>query len=222
MTSSFSKRVKNPSVALQATEQPLHFVAPLVHFLVVLPRIDPIGLGWNHRHEAKIERQLAGFIAFVSAIHQQMNRPLHWPQVFKQRAACGCVMCVARRQSERDGCSSICGNHMNFWCSIRRAISRWIVGRFFNAPVPSGCTLMLVESSETASIFDAHDLAGLQLGEHPVQHTGLGPTVNARVHRMPVAKALGQTAPFAAMLCDVKKGVDYLQVGHADIAALQR
>ncbi len=37
---------------------------------------------------------------------------------------------------------------------------------------------MLVESSETASIFDAHDLAGLQLGEHPVQHTGLGPTVN--------------------------------------------
>ncbi|PNR63938.1 hypothetical protein LA07_03390, partial [Xanthomonas oryzae pv. oryzae] len=40
--------------------------------------------------------------------------------------------------------------------------------------------------------------------------------------RMPVAKALGQTAPFAAMLCDVKKGVDYLQVGHADIAALQR
>ncbi len=36
---------ENPSVALQATEQPLHFVAPLVHFLVVLPRIDPIGLG---------------------------------------------------------------------------------------------------------------------------------------------------------------------------------
>ncbi|OLI61044.1 hypothetical protein IXO159_18700, partial [Xanthomonas oryzae pv. oryzae] len=67
----------------------------------------------------------------------------------------------------------------------------------------------LVESSETASI--------LMRTIWQVCNW-----VNARVHRMPVAKALGQTAPFAAMLCDVKKGVDYLQVGHADIAALQR
>jgi len=70
--------------------------------------------------------------------------------------------------------------------------------------------------------FDAHDLGGLQLGEHPIQHTGLSPTVHACVHRMPVAKALGQTAPFAAVLCDVKDGVDHLQIGHADIAALRR
>ncbi len=53
MTSSFSKRVKNPAVALQAAEQSLHFVASLVHFPVVLSGTDPIGLGWDHRHEAK-------------------------------------------------------------------------------------------------------------------------------------------------------------------------
>jgi hypothetical protein len=39
---------------------------------------------------------------------------------------------------------------------------------------------------------------------------------------MPIAKARGQAAPFAAMISNVKDGVDHLQVGHADIAALRR
>ena len=32
------------------------------------------------------------------------------------------------------------------WYSIRLVFFRWIERRFFNAPIPSGCTLMQVES----------------------------------------------------------------------------
>jgi hypothetical protein len=38
---------------------------------------------------------------------------------------------------------------------------------------------------------------------------------------MPVAETLGQAAPFADMLGNVKDGVDHLQVADADIVALQ-
>ena len=48
--------------------------------------------------------------------------------------------------------------------------------------------------------FDAHDLRALQLLEHAIKYTGLGPAVHARVDRVPVAKTLGQSTPLAAML----------------------
>ena len=68
---------------------------------------------------------------------------------------------------------------------------------------------------------DAHDLLALQFLEHPVQHAGLGPAPHPRVDGVPVAKAFGQAAPLAAVLCDVQHRIDNLQVGHAHIAALQ-
>ena len=47
---------------------------------------------------------------------------------------------------------------------------------------------------------DVHDLLALKLFEHLVQHPGLGPLAHARVHCVPIAQALGQTAPLAAPL----------------------
>lgn len=69
---------------------------------------------------------------------------------------------------------------------------------------------------------DSHDLGLLQLLEHAIQHPGLGPAVHARVDGVPVAEALGQAAPFAAVLGDVQDGVQHLQVAQADVAALRR
>ena len=37
------------------------------------------------------------------------------------------------------------------WCSIRRDSFQWFAARFFRAPVPSGCTLIVVESKDAAS-----------------------------------------------------------------------
>ena len=54
---------------------------------------------------------------------------------------------------------------------------------------------------------DAHDLRLLQLLEHTIEHAAFGPAVHARVDRVPVAKARGQAAPFAALLGHIQDGV---------------
>jgi len=69
---------------------------------------------------------------------------------------------------------------------------------------------------------DAHDLSMLQLLEHPIQHSQLGPTVHAGVNGVPVAKALGQAAPLATVLAHIQDGVQDLQVGKTDVAPLSR
>jgi hypothetical protein len=46
---------------------------------------------------------------------------------------------------------------------------------------------------------DAHDLSMLQLLEHSIQHTQLGPAVHAGVDRVPIAKAVGQATPLEAV-----------------------
>ena len=56
--------------AFEAAEQSLDLVALLVKGSVVVPGLDTIGLGRNHRKHAQVEHQLSCLIAFVSAIHQ--------------------------------------------------------------------------------------------------------------------------------------------------------
>jgi len=46
---------EDASESLQASEQPLYLVAPLVHLTIVLPSADPIALGRNHRNEIQIK-----------------------------------------------------------------------------------------------------------------------------------------------------------------------
>ncbi len=50
-------------------------------------------------------------------------------------------------------------------------------GRFFNAPVPSGCTLRIALSKGDRLQLERDDLLMLQLGEDPVEHARLAPTV---------------------------------------------
>ena len=70
----FKSREDAPK-ALEPAEQPFDLVAPLVHGAVVLPRRDPVLLGWHHRDQAEVERQLPSLIAFVRPVHQQVHRP---------------------------------------------------------------------------------------------------------------------------------------------------
>ena len=70
--------------------------------------------------------------------------------------------------------------------------------------------------------FDAHHLFPLQLLEHFVQHTALGPAVHAYVNRVPVAEALRQPAPLAAVFGHIQDRVQHRQVVQAHIAALYR
>src|SRR5580658_879979 len=69
---------------------------------------------------------------------------------------------------------------------------------------------------------DADELLALQLREEPIQHSSLGPAVHTRVDRMPVAEALRQCAPLAAVLGHKEDRVDHVEVLVRNIAALTR
>ncbi len=69
---------------------------------------------------------------------------------------------------------------------------------------------------------DAHDLLALQLFKDPIQDPGFGPAIHAGVDRVPVAKALGQTAPLAAPLGDEQDRVENLKIIQTDVASLNR
>lgn len=134
----FVKTREDAPKALQAAEQSLDFVSTFVHFAVVLPGLNAC-TQWRHdRDEAKIERELPGFIALVRFVHQEVQRAVRRAQAFEQCAPLRSIAGLAGRQSERYGCSSIRGNHMNLDCpsSARFADGLWSI--FFNAPVPSG------------------------------------------------------------------------------------
>ena len=69
---------------------------------------------------------------------------------------------------------------------------------------------------------DLNDLLLLQPRKHPIQHARLAPAIHARIDRVPVPKATGQSAPFAPLFGDMQDGIDYLEVAQAHIASLAR
>src|SRR5258708_30733005 len=93
--------------ALESAKQPLDFVAPLVHLTIVLPRLDPVGLGRHNRDEPQLQSQLTGFVSLISSVHQQVNRPLRPPQLAQQLASFSSIVCLSRRKREGYGRSSI-------------------------------------------------------------------------------------------------------------------
>src|ERR1700689_5627162 len=69
---------------------------------------------------------------------------------------------------------------------------------------------------------DAPPLLMLQFLEQSIQNPRFRPAIHARVDRVPVAKPLGQAAPFAAIFCYKQNRVHDLKVAERDIAALNR
>ena len=69
---------------------------------------------------------------------------------------------------------------------------------------------------------DAYELSMLQLLEQPVEHAAPGPAIHACIDCMPIAKALWETAPLAAMFRYIQDGIENLQVRKAYIAPLPR
>lgn len=69
---------------------------------------------------------------------------------------------------------------------------------------------------------DANQLLLLQLLKQPIEHTGFSPTIHAGVNRMPIAKPLRQSAPFAAVLGHVENRIDDREILVRDVAALAR
>ena len=108
---------------------------------VVFPRLQAGAPGRHHGNPSEIQSQLACLIVLIGAVHQQRQRQRlgQWPQTTEQLAALLGVVRLASRESKGYRRSSICGNHMKSWWSIRRGICRSLADRFFlTRPLPSG------------------------------------------------------------------------------------
>src|SRR5258708_3569881 len=148
----FLEAGEDSAEALESPEEPLNFIALLVESAVVLPGLDAVGLWRNERDHAQDEYQLPGFVTLVGAIHQQRQAFRHRPQFCQQGATFGSIVGMAGRQGEGYGRSSIRGNQMNLGVPSAARLADGLRSVFFRAPVPSGCTLIEVESSANASI----------------------------------------------------------------------
>ena len=148
----FLESGEDSAEALQPSKQPLDLIALLVKRTIVLPRLYAVGLGRNDGDHAKAEHQLSGFVTFIGPIHQHWQAPRHGAKFSQQGASFGRIMGVAGGQGEGYGRSSIRGNQMNLGVPSAARLADGLGSVFFRAPVPSGCTLIEVESRAKASI----------------------------------------------------------------------
>ena len=68
----------------------------------------------------------------------------------------------------------------------------------------------MVLSIEITLELDAHDLFSLQVFKYPVEHAVLGPAVHTSVDGVPPAEPGRQSTPLAAMLSNIKNGIEHL------------
>ena len=81
-----------------------------------------------------------------------MQRPIRRAQAPEQLATFGCIVRLTRRQRERYGRARVCGEKVDLGVPSAAGLADSLRTVFFRAPVPSGCTLTLVLSNDTASI----------------------------------------------------------------------
>ena len=84
-----------------AAEEPLHLVALAVQSLIILPGLEAVVAGLNHREVAKIESQLERGVVLVGLVQDEIQRGGQRSDASPQRAAFDRVGGLARRESER-------------------------------------------------------------------------------------------------------------------------
>jgi len=146
----FVESGEDPLKALLLTNQPFDLVAFFVHLLAIFPDTQAIAFRRHDWKHFKRQYQLARFIAFIGFVHDDM---CPFPtSIFKgsqQFPSFRRITRLARRKREGHGCSGVGSNHVNFGCPACARFTNRLWTVYFNAPVPSGCTLTAVLSSET-------------------------------------------------------------------------
>lgn len=102
--SSFSKRVKMRLKPFELAEEPFDFVAALVEFFVIVPRLFAIVLGRHDGGEAGLDDGCAGFIAPRNLIHGH-------GQLFRQ--GFGLVLLAFQKGASIDAVTGLPGVRLN-------------------------------------------------------------------------------------------------------------
>ena len=124
--------------ALEAPEEPLDLVAPLVHLPVVLPGVDSVALGRHHGVEAEVQGQLACGVVLVGLVHDQRRGAGGPVQLAHELAALRGVVRVAGGEGEGDRRSGIRGNHMNFGVPSAAGLADGLRAVFLGLPCRRG------------------------------------------------------------------------------------
>src|SRR5258708_15732513 len=91
-------------------------------------------------------------MAFGGAVHDPRQARRHGPQIAEQFTSFRSILSIAGRERKGYCRSSIRGNQMNLGSPSASGFADGLGSVFFNAPVPSGCTLTEVESKLKASM----------------------------------------------------------------------
>src|SRR3972149_8651422 len=70
----FIEAREDATKAFESAEEPLDLVAFAVHGFIVLPGLQAIASGRNHRDEAKVQSQLESLVVLVGAVPEEMQR----------------------------------------------------------------------------------------------------------------------------------------------------
>ena len=109
----FIEAREDAAEAFESAEEPFDLIALAVHGFVVLPGLQAIASGRNHREVAKVQSQLESLVVLVGAVQDEMQRCGQRSDAAQKFAAFDRVGGLARRESKRYGRSSIRGNQMN-------------------------------------------------------------------------------------------------------------
>ncbi len=141
---------ENAAKAFYAPKQALDLISLFVQLLIIAPGIFSVPLRWNDRHIPKLQSQGSRFVTFISPVHQQMNRMVHRTELPQESTAFRSVAAVSCRQCKRYPIPIRCGGHMKFGIPSSSCSPDGLWPTFFKAPIPSGWSLMQVESRLTS------------------------------------------------------------------------
>ena len=140
--------------ALRGRRYALYLIASALALLVQLPGLAPLWVMEHYWHKTQLLRQRPRGVALVGAVHKQSHlaglRDVTYG--LDQPAPLRSISGLAWRQTPGDNVAGTRGNQMKFGGPAAPALADGLGTVFFGAPVPSGCTLMRVESRLTTSM----------------------------------------------------------------------
>ena len=114
-----------------------------------MPRIFTVAFWGNYGYITEFFRQSPCLVPFIGPIHQKINRSVNRAKLPQKGAALRSIAAVSRRQRKHYPIPIRCGNHMKLGVPSTPRPPNRLGPSFFKAPMPSGCTLIQVESKLT-------------------------------------------------------------------------
>ena len=140
---------ENTTISFETAKKPLNLIALSVQLLIIVPRIFTVAFRRDYGYVTKFRRQRTRIVSFVCPVHQKIDWLVNRTKTSQQGAAFRSIAAVSRRQRKHYPIPIRCGNHMKLGFPSAACPPHRLGPTFFKAPIPSGCTLIQVESRLT-------------------------------------------------------------------------